>query len=122
MWFKHCYGVITFHFVVFLLKKTAVGQPHVSISVVGLLLAYLHSTAWVGLTMKDQYGIYHFRSFRVYVTVSHRIHPAGRLGHLWQKIEYTHFSRHDYTTELADGAPDSEALMGQNCKFKKKTL
>jgi hypothetical protein len=40
--------------------ETAYRKEYILISVEGLLLAYLHSTAWVGRTVKDQYGIFHF--------------------------------------------------------------
>lgn len=55
-------------------------QPHLSVLIVGILSPYLHSTAWIGLTVKDQYGLDHFRSFRMDVRVCHRIFDTGHLS------------------------------------------
>lgn len=43
-------------------------------------ISLIHSTAWLGLAVKDPCEIHHFRSFTVRVTVSHRNVHAGHLG------------------------------------------
>ena len=72
---KHCYRLKTSNVVV-LLSKEGLGDQkpekkwktlNVSVSIEGLLLDYLHSTAWFGLTVKDQYGIYNFRSLSLFL-------------------------------------------------------
>jgi hypothetical protein len=95
MWFKHCCGLRTSNVVFFLWKRcdraeTCEFFTNLSISIVGLLLAFLHSAAWVGLTVKDQYEIYDFRSFRLYVPVSNRFFKQGAFsspgGAFWEML------------------------------------